>query len=168
MNSFVKIGASDGYIEIELKGKIGKKNLVVRRNLSSTSKGSTYNLNGQGATGREVTQKMNELNVQVGNLWFAPNQSSLRVSIESFPHTSSFLPQDKVSEFAHMSPQQLLRETQRAAGDSRLTNWHDTLITAGKEMAQLAEVHTPLRHLRESVPTLCFRFSTQRNNNSRL
>ncbi|KAH9958377.1 P-loop containing nucleoside triphosphate hydrolase protein [Lactifluus volemus] len=71
LNSFVKIGATDGYIEIELKGKIGKKNLVVRRNLSSTSKGSTYNLNGQAATGREVTQKMNELNVQVGNLWFA-------------------------------------------------------------------------------------------------
>ena len=43
-----------------------------------------------------------------------------------------------------MSPQQLLRETQRAAGDPRLTNWHDTLITAGKEMAQLAEVRAPL------------------------
>jgi hypothetical protein len=39
-----------------------------------------------------------------------------------------------------MSPQQLLRETQRAAGDARLTNWHDTLISAGKEMAQLVEV----------------------------
>jgi hypothetical protein len=70
LNSFVKIGATDGYIEIELKGKIGKKNLIVRRNLSSTSKGSTYNLSGQAATGREVTQKMNELNVQVGNLWY--------------------------------------------------------------------------------------------------
>ncbi|KAH8989237.1 P-loop containing nucleoside triphosphate hydrolase protein [Lactarius akahatsu] len=121
LNSFVKIGAPDGYIEIELKGKIGKMNLIVRRNLSSSSKGSTYSLNGHSATGREVTQKMNELNVQVGNL-------------------CSFLPQDKVSEFAHMSPQQLLRETQRAAGDPRLTNWHDTLISAGKEMAQLVEV----------------------------
>jgi len=39
-----------------------------------------------------------------------------------------------------MSPQQLLRETQRAAGDPRLTNWHDTLIAAGKEMIQLTEV----------------------------
>lgn len=39
-----------------------------------------------------------------------------------------------------MTPQQLLRETQRAAGDPRLTNWHDTLITAGKEMIQLTEV----------------------------
>jgi chromosome segregation ATPase len=132
LNSFVKIGATDGYIEIELKGKIGKKNLVVRRNLSSTSKGSTYHLSGQAATGREVTQKMNELNVQVGNL-------------------CSFLPQDKVSEFAHMSPQQLLRETQRAAGDPRLTNWHDTLITAGKEMAQLGEVGAVLDVLSQDL-----------------
>ena len=43
-----------------------------------------------------------------------------------------------------MSPQQLLRETQRAAGDPRLTNWHDTLISAGKEMAQLVEVGSRL------------------------
>ncbi|KAF8462463.1 AAA domain-containing protein, partial [Russula ochroleuca] len=40
------IKATDGYIEIELKGKIGKKN-TVRGNLSSTSKGSTYNLSGR-------------------------------------------------------------------------------------------------------------------------
>jgi hypothetical protein len=32
-----------------------------------------------------------------------------------------------------MNPQQLLRETQRAAGDKRLTEWHDTLIESGKE-----------------------------------
>lgn len=76
LNSFVKIGATDGYIEIELKGKIGKKNLVVRRSLTSSSKGSTYSLNGQSATGREVTQKMNELNVQVGNLWYAPTNDT--------------------------------------------------------------------------------------------
>lgn len=74
LNSFVKIGATEGYIEIELKGKIGKKNLVVRRSLNAASKGSTYSLNGQSATGREVTQKMNELNVQVGNLWYVSSR----------------------------------------------------------------------------------------------
>jgi hypothetical protein len=73
LNSFVKIRAPDGYIEIELKlkGKIGKKNLVVCRSLSSSSNGSSYSLNGQSVTGREVTQKMNELNARVGNLWYA-------------------------------------------------------------------------------------------------
>ena len=39
-----------------------------------------------------------------------------------------------------MSPQQLLRETQRAAGDANLTRWHDTLISSGKELKQLQEV----------------------------
>ena len=86
LNSFVKIGAPDGYIEIELKGKIGKRNLVVRRSLNSSSKGSAYSLNGQSATGREVTQKMNELNVQVGNLWYAStNVSSERTA--DLPHS---------------------------------------------------------------------------------
>ena len=53
---------------------------------------------------------------------------------------SSSLPQDKVSEFAQMAPQQLLRETQRAAGDSDLTKWHDMLITYGKELKAVQEV----------------------------
>jgi hypothetical protein len=39
-----------------------------------------------------------------------------------------------------MTPQQLLRETQRAAGDVSLTTWHDTLITAGKELKNLQDV----------------------------
>lgn len=53
---------------------------------------------------------------------------------------SSFLPQDKVSEFAAMSPQQLLRETQRAAGDANLSDWHDTLISAGKDLRLMLQV----------------------------
>jgi hypothetical protein len=39
-----------------------------------------------------------------------------------------------------MSPQQLLRETQRAAGDAKLTAWHDTLIDSGKELRDILEV----------------------------
>ncbi|KAI6040438.1 hypothetical protein EDC04DRAFT_1511263 [Pisolithus marmoratus] len=73
------------------------------------------------ATGKEITNRMRKLNVQVGNL-------------------CSFLPQDKVSEFAQMSPQQLLRETQRAAGDPNLTSWHDTLIESGKELKKAQEL----------------------------
>ena len=43
-----------------------------------------------------------------------------------------------------MSPQQLLRETQRAAGNANLTSWHDTLIEAGKEFKTMKEVSTLL------------------------
>lgn len=39
-----------------------------------------------------------------------------------------------------MTPQQLLKETQRAAGNANLTSWHDTLTEAGKEYKQMKEV----------------------------
>lgn len=67
---------------------------------------------------------------------------SLKSRIWSF---SSFLPQDKVAEFARMSPQQLLRETQRAAGNENLTQWHDTLITAGKDLKAMQEVRASVK-----------------------
>ncbi|PPQ70577.1 hypothetical protein CVT24_000055 [Panaeolus cyanescens] len=118
--SFVKNGTDSGYIEIELKAPAGKANYTIRRTLSATSKSSSFTLNGKSATGHEIKARMAELNVQVGNL-------------------CSFLPQDKVSEFAGMSPQQLLRETQRAAGDENLTRWHDTLISAGKDLRNVAQ-----------------------------
>ncbi|KAF8637018.1 hypothetical protein AX17_003102 [Amanita inopinata Kibby_2008] len=121
LNSFVKLGTDSGYIEIELKGPKGKGNYVIRRNLTSKSRSSTFNLNGETVTAREITARVQELNVQVANL-------------------CSFLPQDKVSEFAAMTPQQLLRETQRAAGDERLTMWHDTLINSGRELRIVQEL----------------------------
>ena len=61
----------------------------------------------------------------------------------SLPY-SSFLPQDRVTEFAAMSPQQLLKETQLAAGDENLTNWHTTLIGAGQELKVIQQVSTLL------------------------
>ncbi|KAG5644817.1 hypothetical protein DXG03_007639 [Asterophora parasitica] len=120
LNSFVKIGKKTGFIEIELKGRKGQGNLVIRRNLSASTKTNSFTLNGKSASGKEIAYRMLDLNVQVGNL-------------------CSFLPQDKVSEFAQMSPQDLLKETQRAAGDERLTAWHETLIHAGKELKTLLQ-----------------------------
>ncbi|KAK0202992.1 hypothetical protein DFS33DRAFT_1437795, partial [Desarmillaria ectypa] len=121
INSFVKQGKKSGHIEIELKGPKGKPNLVIRRNLTSTSKTSTFTLNGVSATGREISSQMAALNVQIGNL-------------------CTFLPQDKVSEFAAMSPQDLLKETQHAAGDQNLTAWHKTLIEAGAGMKKINDL----------------------------
>ncbi|KAI0920810.1 hypothetical protein AcW1_005022 [Taiwanofungus camphoratus] len=132
--SFVKIGTDSGHIEIELKGTKGKPNLIIRRTLSAKSKSSTFTLNGHAATGKEINARMAGLNVQVSNL-------------------CTFLPQDKVSEFAQMSPQQLLRETQRAAGNANLTNWHNTLISSGKELKQFQELlnadHDQLKTMEE-------------------
>lgn len=44
-----------------------------------------------------------------------------------------------MSEFAQMSPQQLLKETQRTAGDENLVLWHTTLVEKGKEL-QIAQM----------------------------
>ena len=140
LGSFVKMGKGKGYIEIELKGPKGRPNLVIRRMLTAGSKGSKFTLNGTSATAREITSKVAGLNVQVGNLWFVsiPAVSSSFTTAE-YNLASSFLPQDKVSEFAQMNSCQLLRETQRAAGDEMLTKWHDTLISSGKEFKSLQD-----------------------------
>lgn len=53
---------------------------------------------------------------------------------------SSFLPQDKVAEFARMSPQELLKATEDAAGDKGLKKWHEKLTEYGKEVTKLAQV----------------------------
>ncbi|KAF7317180.1 Purine nucleoside phosphorylase [Mycena chlorophos] len=118
--SFVKLGADTGFIEIELKGKKGEDNLVIRRNINAKSKASNFTISGTSATGAEVTARVSALNVQVGNL-------------------CSFLPQDKVSSFAAMSPVALLRETENAAGDDRLGQWHDALIEDGKKLKAVSE-----------------------------
>ena len=43
-----------------------------------------------------------------------------------------------------MSSQQLLKETQRAAGDENLSTWHQTLIDSGKELKGIQDVRLPL------------------------
>ncbi|KAJ6562746.1 hypothetical protein DFH09DRAFT_1159548 [Mycena vulgaris] len=123
LNSFVKLGADTGHIEIELKAPAGQKNLIIRRNINAKTKSSNFTLNSHAASGAEITERVSRLNVQCGNL-------------------CSFLPQDKVSEFAAMTPVQLLRETQLAAGDEHLTLWHETLISAGKELKGLTDTIT--------------------------
>ncbi|KAF8589644.1 P-loop containing nucleoside triphosphate hydrolase protein [Ramaria rubella] len=123
LNAFVKQGHESGYVEIELKGRIGTPNLVIRRSINSRNRSSQFTLNGAAVPGREINERIAELNVQVGNL-------------------CSFLPQDRVSEFAQMTPQQLLKETQRTAGHESLTLWHNGLIEKGKELkvAQKASI----------------------------
>lgn len=39
-----------------------------------------------------------------------------------------------------MSPTELLRETQRAAGDERLEAWHKTLVDEGKQFKEINDV----------------------------
>ena len=44
-----------------------------------------------------------------------------------------FLPQDRVSEFAGMTPVELLRSTQRAVATQEMIDWHEELISLRKK-----------------------------------
>ncbi|KAH7343207.1 P-loop containing nucleoside triphosphate hydrolase protein [Rhizoctonia solani] len=127
LQGFVKNGKKDGFVEIELKGPAGEPNLVIKRTLTSLNKSSKFFLNGESTGLREIRLKLAELNVQVTNL-------------------CAFLPQDKVSEFANMNPQKLLQETQRAAGDPNLTQWHESLIENAKELKLAREILDSDKH----------------------
>jgi chromosome segregation ATPase len=139
VKAFVKQGKKEGYIEIELKGPKGKPNLIIRRNLRAEAKTTSFTLNGKSVSGQEIKNRMAELNVQVGNLWYVA-AFDRRPDILLMRPSSTFLPQDKVSSFASMSPQELLKETQRAAGDNRLSSWHQDLIKFGDDLRDLKSV----------------------------
>jgi structural maintenance of chromosomes protein 5 len=86
-------------------------------------------LGGKSKPKSDVDKAVAELGVQVGNL-------------------CSFLPQDRVNEFAKLKPEELLVETQKVAGHEKLTTWHEQLIEMGKGLKEIKEVHFVFSMLR--------------------
>lgn len=131
--AYVKQGHDDATIELELKAKseVGH-NVILERTIYSKDNRSEWRLNGKKATATEIQAKVDEFNINVGNL-------------------CCFLPQDKVADFARMSPSDLLKETQKAAGEESMTKWHDKLIKYGR---QQMDNSTKLNKEREEVGNL--------------
>lgn len=50
-----------------------------------------------------------------------------------------FLPQDRVVEFAALSPVELLKSTQRAIASEEMIQWHGELITLGKDLKNVEQ-----------------------------
>ncbi|KAJ3158631.1 Structural maintenance of chromosomes protein 5 [Geranomyces michiganensis] len=111
LQDFIKDGKEKASIEIELKSKGRGGNVVVKRRFKKGAErnANTWHYNGDIVSEKVLREKMAALKVQVDNL-------------------CSFLPQEKVSEFAQMNPRELLIETERAAGNEKLTAWHEQLI----------------------------------------
>ncbi|WVF69320.1 hypothetical protein IAT40_004096 [Kwoniella sp. CBS 6097] len=129
LKAYVKQGADEATVEVELKGKRGKRNTVVWRKFNREDEKSHWRLNGESTTRREVLERVQKSGIQANNL-------------------CSFLPQDKVAEFAKMAPVAVLKETMRAAGDPRLTKWHESLCEKGvnaKDLQASLEGHTAAR-----------------------
>ncbi|OLL26458.1 Structural maintenance of chromosomes protein 5 [Neolecta irregularis DAH-3] len=144
LSEFVKHGAEEASITIELKDF--PENLIITRNISRLQEGSSWMIRGKtyllietnltcvdkSAPKKIIDAHMKRLNVQVDNL-------------------CQFLPQDRVCEFAQLTPEKLLQETERAAGDSRMLTQHNNLI---KLQTELSEISTEVGNSTQRLATL--------------
>ncbi|KAJ3090460.1 Structural maintenance of chromosomes protein 5 [Quaeritorhiza haematococci] len=114
LQEFVKRGADKATIELELKSRGRGGNVIIKRIFKRGANSSMWKLNGKDATEREVKEKIRSFSIQVDNL-------------------CQFLPQDKVCEFATMTPPVLLKATERAVGGTKLLEHHERLIELRKQ-----------------------------------
>lgn len=116
---FVKHGCREATIEIELaRGGPFKRNPVICRTIKREGNKSTFTVNGKEASRKQVLKIAQSFSIQIDNL-------------------CQFLPQDKVSEFAALSPVELLYSTQRAAAGPQMLEWHENLKKLRAEQKKL-------------------------------
>ncbi|XP_070206218.1 structural maintenance of chromosomes protein 5-like [Littorina saxatilis] len=112
---FVRYGTNKGTIELELYNCDGE-NYVIRREITKgrdNKATSNWWVNGRAAILKSVEEMVARLNIQVGNL-------------------VQFLPQEKVADFARMTPQELLDSTEKAVGPPEMFKIHQQLIQMGQ------------------------------------
>ncbi|PIG89679.1 structural maintenance of chromosomes 5 smc5 [Aspergillus arachidicola] len=106
---FVKHGCREATIEIELAGGPQfRRNPVITRTIKRDGNKSSFTINRKTASRTQVQKLAQSFSIQIDNL-------------------CQFLPQDKVSEFAALTPIELLNSTQRAAAGAEMIEWHDNL-----------------------------------------
>ncbi|KAF2434889.1 structural maintenance of chromosome complex subunit SmcA [Tothia fuscella] len=116
IGEYVKHGYREADVEIELAVGPGSKdpNPVIGHNIKREGNKSTYTLNGKRVSHQEIVNLTKSYHIQIDNL-------------------CQFLPQDRVVEFAKMTPVQLLESTQKAAAPEEMTTWHNTLKKLGAD-----------------------------------
>ncbi|KAG8391192.1 hypothetical protein BUALT_Bualt01G0162100 [Buddleja alternifolia] len=114
IGAYVKRGEESGYIKISLRGESKEEQLTITRKIDTRNK-SEWLFNGKVVGKKEINEVIQRFNIQVNNL-------------------TQFLPQDRVCEFAKLTPVQLLEETEKAVGDPRLPIQHRTLIMKSQEL----------------------------------
>lgn len=97
-------------IEIELAkdNKRFKKNILISCTIKREGNKSVFSIDGKPAGKRQVVELARSLAIQIDNL-------------------CQFLPQDKVVEFAAMTPIELLRSTQRAVASQEMIDMQESL-----------------------------------------
>ncbi|CAD7695563.1 unnamed protein product [Ostreobium quekettii] len=117
VKDFVLRGEQEGYTEVTISGGGEERDRVVRRDLHSKDNTSTWKIDGRPSTMQEVEKLKDKMNIQLDNL-------------------CQFLPQDRVVEFARLTPTELLFETEKAIGNSKLCDLHRQLIEKGSTCSQ--------------------------------
>ena len=121
---YVKHGCQDAIIEIELAGDgTFKRNPVVQCKITREGNKSSFTINGKTASKKQVQELARHFSIQIDNL-------------------CQFLPQDKVVEFAAMTPVELLRSTQRAVAPQEMMDMHDNLKELRKQQKMVEAEHS--------------------------
>lgn len=129
---FVKHGAKEAEIEIELQADPTKQrnNPVIGTHIKREGGKTTFSVDGKNCSKKAAQDLAKSFNIQVDNL-------------------CQFLPQDRVVEFAALSPIDLLTHTQRAAAPSYMSEWHEELKQMrGEQKKGLADQQTVSENLK--------------------
>ncbi|XP_078148221.1 structural maintenance of chromosomes 5 [Carex rostrata] len=117
VGAFVKRGEESGYIKISLRGDTAEEKIMITRKIDTHNK-SEWVLNGVTVPKKDVVEVIKKYNIQVNNL-------------------TQFLPQDRVCEFAKLTPVQLLEETEKAVGNPDLPVQHRQLVEKSRDLKRL-------------------------------
>ncbi|XP_015573871.1 structural maintenance of chromosomes protein 5 isoform X2 [Ricinus communis] len=117
VGAYVKRGEECAYIKISLRGNTKDERITIMRKIDTHNK-SEWLYNGKVVPKKEIGEITQRFNIQVNNL-------------------TQFLPQDRVCEFAKLTPVQLLEETEKAVGDPQLPIQHRALVEKSRELKNI-------------------------------
>ncbi|OAE35674.1 hypothetical protein AXG93_1154s1280 [Marchantia polymorpha subsp. ruderalis] len=117
IGDFVKRGEESGWTKISLRGNSDDEVVVITRKINSRNK-SDWLLNDRSVSKKDVQDVVQGFNIQLNNL-------------------TQFLPQDRVCEFAKLTPIELLGETEKAVGDPELSAQHQRLKVLSEDLKML-------------------------------
>ncbi|XP_064097046.1 structural maintenance of chromosomes protein 5-like [Macrobrachium nipponense] len=128
LESYVKKGKDFATVEVELFAE-NKPNVVIKREFGNHVR---WYLQGKPVSKKEISNAVENMGIQIDNL-------------------CSFLPQDRVANFARMNAIHLLEATEKAVGDPKLFEYHDLLRNSGSRMQ---EVKSKVQQLKNEIDTL--------------
>lgn len=120
LDSMIKSGEKESRIEITVCSGEDEPPVVIERVLTLKLIKSKWKVDGDPSDVAEVSRIVKGLNIQLDNL-------------------CHFLPQERVAEFASLSPDKLLLEMERTIGDSSLFDTHQLLIDLDQSLVNISE-----------------------------